>query len=170
MGWRINRTFAFPASTVVPLYVPSLPGVTRCVTGNIRWPAVPFFSRACVRVFVCAFRSSNPPGRILRVRRIYVVTFGRDPSVCFYTDDAAAIEQRRARNGAQNGGKHRWRSYERLVVVACRFNNVEILDSPNHSPDHRRYWQNRAWLLSSGTGIRIILFTGSFQSIYTVKF
>ena len=48
----------------------------------------------CVR-----FVPLTHPGRILRVRRIYVVTFGRDPSVRFYTDDAAAIEQRRARNG-----------------------------------------------------------------------
>lgn len=113
MCWRINRTFAFPASTVVPLYVPSLPGVTHCVQET-------FADLPCFFLYFVPLT----PGRILRVRRIYVVTFGRDPSVRFCADDVVAIEQRRVKRQTQNEVRvdfHIGWVLPRVALTTCNF-------------------------------------------------
>lgn len=137
-------------------------------TGNIRWPAVPFFF--LVHVCVCF---------VLLTPRTYstcTANLCRNIRIRAYV---SALMMPRSNNVAHETEHwtvgRRWRSYERLAVVAYRFNNVEILDSL----DHRRYWQDQSCLFYVvllenyplvGTGIRIILFTRFFQSIYTVKF
>lgn len=91
---RINRTFAFPPSTVVPFY--ALPHCLashaayrkHSLTCSVFFPFFSFFF-----FLLPPFRSSNPAslrGRILRVRRIYVATFGRDPKRTFYYADDAS--------------------------------------------------------------------------------
>lgn len=82
---RINRTFAFPPSTVVPFY--SLP---HCLASHAAYRK---HSLTCYVFFLFffffprAFRSSNSSPLCLDVfygvQRIYVVTFGRDPKRTF---------------------------------------------------------------------------------------
>lgn len=83
-------------------------------TGNIRWPAVLFF----------LYFVPLTPGRILRVRWIYVVTFGRDPSVRFCADDVVAIEQRRVKRQTQNELRvdfHIGWVLPRVALTTCNF-------------------------------------------------
>lgn len=106
---RINRTFAFPPSTVVPFY--ALPHCLashaayrkHSLTCSVFFPFFSFFF-----FLLPPFRSSNPAslrGRILRVRRIYVATFGRDPKRTFYYADDAS------------GNRARWME-KRIVIVS----------------------------------------------------
>lgn len=124
MCWRINRTFAFPASTVVPLYVPSLPGVTHCVQET-------FADLPC---FFFVFRSSNPrtystcTANLCRnIRTWSERTFLRWWCCC---DRTASRETADTERGTC------WLSY-RLSTTTRRFNNLQFLLSPGH---HRHSW------------------------------